>query len=120
VLQATDWREPQKIELRIREVLTQVQLPDAYHRMPWELSGGEQQRVAIARALLNYPELLIADEPTGNLDAETSREILRLMRQLSQQYNTAVLFATHDQMVMDAFPARVLACNGQQLEERSN
>lgn len=120
VLQATDWRDPQKIELRIREVLTQVQLPDAYHRMPWELSGGEQQRVAIARALLNYPELLIADEPTGNLDAETSREILRLMRQLSQQYNTAVLFATHDQMVMNAFPARVLACNGQQLEERSN
>ena len=120
VLQATDWRNSQKMEARIREVLAQVQLPDAYHRMPWELSGGEQQRVAIARALLNYPELLIADEPTGNLDAETSREILRLMRHLSQQYNTAVLFATHDQLVMDAFPARVLACNGQQLEERSN
>lgn len=120
VLKATDWRNAQKIELRIGEVLEQVQLSHAAHRMPWELSGGEQQRVAIARALLNFPELLIADEPTGNLDPETSREILRLMRHLSKYYNTAVLFATHDHLVMDAFPARVLACQDGQLQELSH
>ncbi len=120
VLQATDWKGKTKIMHRVAEVLEQVNLSALGHKMPYELSGGEQQRVAIARALLNKPELLIADEPTGNLDPETSTEIIRLMRNLAVEYNTAVLFATHDKLVMDAFPARVLECRDKKIWEISN
>lgn len=120
VLLATDWKDNKKINHRIDEVLKQVHLSKAIEKMPHELSGGEQQRVAIARALLNTPDLLIADEPTGNLDPETSGEIIRLMRKLSVEYNTAVLLASHDKLVMDAFPARVLACKDKKVVEISN
>lgn len=120
VLQATDWKDKNSIRHRIAEVLEQVHLSGTSDKMPHELSGGEQQRLVIARALLNSPELLIADEPTGNLDPETSREIIRLMRNLSLSYNTAVLLASHDKLVMDAFPARVLACRDNQVVEISN
>ncbi|HMQ91066.1 MAG TPA: ATP-binding cassette domain-containing protein [Flavilitoribacter sp.] len=85
-------------------------MKDKATKMPWQLSGGEQQRVVIARALLNKPHLLIADEPTGNLDPETSDDILLLMRDLSKKNNTAVIFATHDYRVIQHFPARIIRC----------
>ncbi|HMO40502.1 MAG TPA: ATP-binding cassette domain-containing protein [Saprospiraceae bacterium] len=118
VLDATGWRAAGLIQRRIGEVLEQVDLSDKLRKMPHELSGGEQQRVVIARALLNKPALIIADEPTGNLDPETSDDILLLMRQLALQNNSAVLFATHDYRILEHFPARIIRClNGQILEE---
>ncbi|MCB0609638.1 MAG: ATP-binding cassette domain-containing protein [Lewinellaceae bacterium] len=110
VLEATGWKEDKKIRQRSTEVLEQVDLKDKATKMPWQLSGGEQQRVVIARALLNKPQLLIADEPTGNLDPETSDDILLLMRDLSKKNNTAVIFATHDYRVIQHFPARIIRC----------
>jgi len=110
VLLATGWKDKALIEQRIVEVLKQVGLEKERYRMPHELSGGEQQRVVIARALLNRPELIIADEPTGNLDPETSDDILLLLRQLARQNNTAVLFATHDYRIIERFPARIVRC----------
>ncbi len=118
VLEATGWKDKNKMEARVREVLEQVDLRNKNKKMPHELSGGEQQRVAIARALLNQPALLIADEPTGNLDPETSDDILLLLRQLSKVNNTAVLFATHDYRVLENFPARIIRCiNGRIVED---
>lgn len=110
VLRATGWTDQQKREQRIQELLDQVGLSAALDKMPHELSGGEQQRLGIARALLNRPEIILADEPTGNLDPETSDEILLLMRKLAQQHNTAVLFATHDYRILENFPARIIRC----------
>ncbi len=115
VLKATDWFSPKKIRARIDEVLQEVDLQGTNKKQPHQLSGGEQQRVAIARALLNKPSLIIADEPTGNLDPETSYEILSLMRQLALHNNTAVLFATHDYRVIEEFPARVIRCKDRTL-----
>ena len=111
VLRATGWQDQGKMNERIEELLAQVGLQDCALRMPYELSGGEQQRVAIARALLNDPALLIADEPTGNLDPETSDDILQLMRRLAKQNDTAVIFATHDYRVLEQFPARIVRCH---------
>ncbi len=110
VLKATEWKSPEKIGKRIAEVLEQVDLAGARKKMPHQLSGGEQQRIVIARALLNYPQLIIADEPTGNLDPETSDDILLLMRQLAKLNNTAVFFATHDYRILENFPARIVRC----------
>lgn len=118
VLRATDWKDQRSMSKRIDEALEQVGLPDSRKKMPHRLSGGEQQRVVIARALLNRPELIIADEPTGNLDPETSDDILLLMRQLAQQNDTAVLFATHDYRILENFPARIIRCvNGRIIVE---
>lgn len=110
VLQATDWKDAAQRRQRIDTVLAQVNLPNARDKMPYALSGGEQQRVVIARALLNDPELILADEPTGNLDPETSDDILLLLRQLAKQRNTAVCFATHDYRILENFPARIVRC----------
>jgi cell division transport system ATP-binding protein len=110
VLEATDWKDRAQREARIDTLLAQVGLEGAADKMPFALSGGEQQRVAIARALLNDPVLILADEPTGNLDPETSDEILQLLRTLARQRNTAVLFATHDYRILEQFPARILRC----------
>ena len=110
VLSATAWKDNLKIKNRINEVLEQVGLTEALKKMPHELSGGEQQRIVIARALLNQPELIIADEPTGNLDPETSDDILLLMRELANINNTAVFFATHDYRILENFPARIVRC----------
>ena len=118
VLRATGWKNEPAIRTRIHEVLSQVNLPDKIYNMPHELSGGEQQRIVIARALLNHPALLIADEPTGNLDPDTSDDILQLLRQLSATNNTAVLLATHDYRIIENFPARIIRCiQGRIVEE---
>ncbi|MEY5069379.1 MAG: hypothetical protein RLZ47_1241 [Bacteroidota bacterium] len=119
VLQATGWTNENEIAARIREVLDQVGLRSKIQKMPFELSGGEQQRVVIARALLNHPELILADEPTGHLDPETSEEITMLLRQISQS-GTAVLLATHDYHIIRTFPSRIIKCeNGSVVENAS-
>jgi cell division transport system ATP-binding protein len=110
-LQAMGWKERGAMKARAEEMLQQVGLGGKNTRMPYAVSGGEQQRVAIARALLNHPELIIADEPTGNLDPETSDEVLLLLRRLAQENNTAVIFATHDYRVLENFPARIVRCH---------
>lgn len=110
VLKATGWEDKQKIKERVEEVLNQVGLGTKGFKMPYELSGGEQQRIVIARALLNNPELILADEPTGNLDPETSDDIIKLLKQLSQELHTAVLMATHDYSLLDKFPSRIIKC----------
>ncbi|NND08769.1 MAG: ATP-binding cassette domain-containing protein [Saprospiraceae bacterium] len=115
VLRATGWKSKSLMARRIDEVLGQVGLKYMKHKMPHELSGGEQQRVAIARALLNDPELLIADEPTGNLDPDTSDDILRLLYDLNQGRKTTILFATHDYRLIEQYPSRVIRCHGGQI-----
>jgi cell division transport system ATP-binding protein len=107
VMKATGWKEDAKIKTRIEEVLLQVELSGKEQKMPFELSGGEQQRVSIARALVNQPEIILADEPTGNLDPETSEAILKLLKSLSEK-GCAVLFATHDMLVYQKFQSRTL------------
>ncbi len=115
VLRATGWTESEAMEKRISEVLGEVGLSGKRKAMPYELSGGEQQRVVIARALLNKPALLLADEPTGNLDPETSDDVLTLLRNLAKQHNTAVLCATHDYRILQNFPARIIRVLGGKL-----
>lgn len=108
VLKATGWKDEHMISAKIDDVLEKVGLKSKGFKMPFEMSGGEQQRVDIARALLNSPKLLLADEPTGNLDPETSDEIMALLINLSKDYGMAVIMATHDYLVINKFPARIL------------
>ncbi len=109
VLRATGWKNPDDIDRRIAETLRQTGIPDKAERMPHELSGGEQQRVVIARALLNMPAIILADEPTGNLDPETGRHIVRLLHDICLS-GTAVLMTTHNYDLVRRFPARVVKC----------
>jgi cell division transport system ATP-binding protein len=109
-LRAMGWRDKLQINNRIEEVLDSVGLKYIGHKYPHELSGGEQQRVAIARAILNKPRLLIADEPTGNLDPDTADDIMRLILKVSEEVGTSVLFATHDYRIINKFPAKVIRC----------
>lgn len=108
VLKATGWKDEKLMKEKIDDVLDKVGLKSKGFKMPYEMSGGEQQRVDIARALLNSPKLILADEPTGNLDPETSDEIMNLLFQITKDYNTAVIMATHDFMVINKFPARTV------------
>ena len=110
VLEATGWDDRKKMEDRINEVLGSVGMKSKKHKMPHELSGGEQQRIAIARALLNHPELILADEPTGNLDPETSNEIMTLLKQVAFENNSAVVMATHDYHMIQNFPGEAIRC----------
>jgi cell division transport system ATP-binding protein len=117
-LRAMGWTDKFKMSDRINELLEKVDLKGKNDKMPHAISGGEQQRVVLARALLNHPELIIADEPTGNLDPETSDEVLLLLRKLAQENDTAVLFATHDYRILENFPARIVRChNGKVFDE---
>jgi cell division transport system ATP-binding protein len=108
VLKSIGWKDKNMINEKIMDVLDKVNLKTKGFKMPHELSGGEQQRVAIARALLNSPRLILADEPTGNLDPETSDEIMQLLFHIAKDYDTTVVMATHDYMVINKFPARTL------------
>jgi cell division transport system ATP-binding protein len=118
VLHATGWKDKQKIDERINEVLDKVGLQTKGFKMPYELSGGEQQRVAIARSLLNHPEIILADEPTGNLDPETSEDILRLLSGITES-DCSVIIATHNMGLVQKFPARTLRCeNGEMREDK--
>jgi cell division transport system ATP-binding protein len=119
VLKATGWKDKEKIRERIDEVLKAVGLEEKIDKMPHELSGGEQQRVAIARAILNKPKLIIADEPTGNLDPETASHIIELLRQISQT-GTAVVLSTHNMPLLDRYPGIVYRCADGKLEEVTN
>lgn len=109
VLRATGWDDKDKINNRVQEVLTQVGMGQKGYKMPHELSGGEQQRISIARAILNEPELIIADEPTGNLDPETSREIMTLLKGI-QEKGKAIFMATHDYSLINDFPSKMIRC----------
>jgi cell division transport system ATP-binding protein len=117
VLRATGWRDSARIERRITEVLKGVGMETKAHRMPHQLSGGEQQRIAIARALLNSPDLLIADEPTGNLDEETAEGILQLLRRINIENNTAIVMVTHNKSIVQRYPGRVFVCAGERCTE---
>jgi len=108
VLKATGWKDIRLMDEKISDVLDKVGLKSKGFKMPFEMSGGEQQRVDIARALLNSPKLILADEPTGNLDPETSDEIMQLLFQISRDYGTTIIMATHDYRVINKFPARML------------
>jgi cell division transport system ATP-binding protein len=116
VLKATGWKDKKAMQARMKEVLGKVGLENKGYKKPHELSGGEQQRVAIARALLNDPELILADEPTGNLDPDTSNEIIKLLIDISQNGKT-VLMATHDHILMQKFPSRTIKCEAGKLLE---
>ena len=109
ILKATGWGKKEAIETRINEVLEQVGMPNKGYKMPHELSGGEQQRVVIARSLLNEPKLILADEPTGNLDPETSIQIVQLLHDICKK-GKAVIMTTHNYTIVEQFPARVVKC----------
>jgi cell division transport system ATP-binding protein len=108
VLKATGWKDEKLMDEKIADVLDKVGLKTKGFKMPFELSGGEQQRVDVARALLNSPKLILADEPTGNLDPETSDEIMQLLFNICRDYSTTIVMATHDYIVINKFPARTI------------
>lgn len=118
VMRATGWKEGAKMKARLAEVLMQVGLGSVEKKMPHQLSGGEQQRVVIARALINEPAILIADEPTGNLDPDVSYSILKIFQQINN-HGTAILMATHDYKLIKKAPARILKCDGGKILDSS-
>ncbi|HCE84897.1 MAG TPA: phosphonate ABC transporter ATP-binding protein [Bacteroidetes bacterium] len=117
VLYATEWSDKVAMKERIHEVLSEVGLLGKEYKRPFELSGGEQQRLVLARAMLNRPELIIADEPTGNLDPDTSHEIMELLFEINKNDKTAFLMATHDYTLIERFPARVVQCADETISE---
>ncbi len=119
VLKATGWKKKDEREARIKEVLEDVEMLDYIDRFPHELSGGEQQRIAIARAVLNHPKIIIADEPTGNLDPETATHIIELLKQIAQT-GTAIVMTTHNIPLLDQYPGIVYRCKDKKLEDITN
>ena len=116
ILQATGWSEKEKMDERIKEVLDNVHLKNCESKMPYELSGGEQQRATIARALLNHPEIILADEPTGNLDPEKSEKIIALLKEINDK-GTTIIVATHDYSIIKKFPSHTFVCENRSLVE---
>ncbi|MFT3935511.1 MAG: ATP-binding cassette domain-containing protein [Chitinophagaceae bacterium] len=119
VLRATGWKDEKLMDEKIADVLDKVGLKSKGFKMPFEMSGGEQQRVDIARALLNSPKLILADEPTGNLDPETSDEIMQLLFQIGKDYGTTIIMATHDYIVINKFPARMIKTEKGRVEDNA-
>ena len=119
VLKATGWKDKVKIEERINEVLLAVGMERKAHKMPHQLSGGEQQRIAIARSILNEPEVIIADEPTGNLDTETADGILTLLTKINIEKGTAIIMVTHNRQIFEKYPGRVFVCKDEQCLEHT-
>ena len=118
VLHATGYKDPAQIKVKIDNALTKVGLQTKAHKMPFELSGGEQQRVVIASAIINKPEVILADEPTGNLDPETSDDIITLLWRIARESRTAVLMATHNYNLLEKFPSRIVKCrDGRVIED---
>jgi len=116
VLRATGWKDKPEMDVKINQVLDKVGMKNAAHKMPHQISGGEQQRIAVARALLNDPEVILADEPTGNLDPQTSVEVMQLLREINQNGKT-IIMATHDYALIMKFPAKTLKCDSGTLFE---
>jgi cell division transport system ATP-binding protein len=120
VLKATGWKEADKIDKRINKVLEDVQMTTKAHKMPHQLSGGEQQRIAIARSLLNEPELILADEPTGNLDNETADGILQLLSTINKENGTAIVMVTHNRGIFEKYPGRIMLCKDEKCNEQKS
>lgn len=120
VLKATGWKDERLMDEKINDVLDKVGLKSKGFKMPFEMSGGEQQRIDIARALLNSPKLILADEPTGNLDPETSDEIMQLLIQIARDYGTSVIMATHDFIVINRYPGRMLKTENGRVIDSAN
>ena len=110
VLRATGWKSESQMQARIRTVLEAVGMERKAHKMPHQLSGGEQQRIAIARSLLNDPQVIIADEPTGNLDNETADGIMKLLTGINKEKGTAIVMVTHNRQIFEKYPGRVMVC----------
>lgn len=117
VLDATGWKDKALIDKRINEVLGNVGMSSKAHKMPHQLSGGEQQRIAIARSILNEPMVILADEPTGNLDNETAEGIMRLLTDINREKGTAVVMVTHNRSIFEKYPGRVMLCKNESCEE---
>ena len=117
VLSATGWKSNAEIADRITQVLCAVGMERKAHKMPHQLSGGEQQRIAIARSLLNEPEVIIADEPTGNLDPETANGIMKLLTSINQENGTAIIMVTHNRQLFEEYPGRVMVCQDERCTE---
>lgn len=117
VLKATGWKDASAVHKRIREVLEAVGMQTKAHKMPHQLSGGEQQRIAIARAILNDPEVILADEPTGNLDDETAEGILQLLQQINREKGTAIVMVTHNRSICTRYPGRVFELRDESCQE---
>lgn len=117
VLKCTGWRNKDEISQRIGNVLESVGMENKAHRMPFRLSGGEQQRIAIARALLNEPEVIIADEPTGNLDAETADGIMKILKTINSMNGTAIVMVTHNEALVKRYPGRIFVCENERCRE---
>ena len=120
VLRATGWKSEDQMSRKITQVLEAVGMERKAHKMPHQLSGGEQQRIAIARALLNEPEVIIADEPTGNLDPETADGIMQLLTSINKEKGTAIVMVTHNRQIFDKYPGRVMVCADERCEEQTN
>ena len=120
VLKATGWKSEEEMDKRISDVLTAVGMERKAHKMPHQLSGGEQQRIAIARSLLNDPQVIIADEPTGNLDNETANGIMKLLTGINRDKGTAVVMVTHNRQIFEKYPGRVFVCSDETCTEQSS
>ena len=120
VLRATGWKNEEEMSKKMTQVLEAVGMERKAHKMPHQLSGGEQQRIAIARALLNEPEVIIADEPTGNLDPETADGIMQLLTSINKEKGTAIVMVTHNRQIFDKYPGRVMVCADERCEEQTN